>query len=333
MPPVHVRRRRLGTLVALSALVLAACGGGGGPSREPETERAGDAGRSDFVAQVASYELVANRDQRFLAALAGSGSGRVVSFGSVGLQFFYLGTRSQPLDPPQPAATTTAAFLPIAGSRGDPAAPAPRAVKPSEGLGVYSAQPVRFDRAGFWGVTVKADVDGKPVSANAAFEVYETPRLPFPGQPAPRTENPLPGATGIDPVAIDSRAQGGEPIPDAALHTTSVAAALAAGRPTVVVVSTPVYCVSRFCGPVTDVVADLAGRYGDRVAFVHLEVWEDFENKVLSRWAAEWIRPGGQGDAQEPWVFVVGGDGIVRERFDNVVGEQDLEAAVQRLAG
>ena len=52
----------------------------------------------------------------------------------------------------------------------------------------------------------------------------------------------------------------------------------------------------------------------------------------MSPSAAEWISPrNGTGDTQEPWVFLVGGDGIVRERFDNIAGDASLAEAVQRL--
>lgn len=324
------RRRPLPIVPALAGLVLlAACGGGG----SGDGEKGAGVDDSGFVAQVASFELVAGQDQRFLAGLSGEGTGTVVSFGRVDLRFFYLGTRERPVDPPEPGASAEGRFLPVPGSKADPASPGPREVNPSEGVGVYAADPVRFDRAGFWGVEVRARIGGQTVSAKSAFEVYPEPRLPFPGRPAPRTDNPVAGAAGVDPAAIDSRARGGDAIPDRALHTTSVAAALAAGRPTVVVVSTPVYCVSRFCGPVTDTVNALAGRYGDRAAFVHLEVWQDFDNKIVNPAAAEWIQPKGSGDAQEPWVFLVGGDGIVRQRFDNVVSDTVLEAAVKELAG
>jgi len=44
----------------------------------------------------------------------------------------------------------------------------------------------------------------------------------------------------------------------AGLHNISIAAATAAGRPAVVV-STPTFCVSRWCGPITDSVNELAG--------------------------------------------------------------------------
>ncbi|MBW3615430.1 MAG: hypothetical protein KY439_09010 [Actinobacteria bacterium] len=325
----HRRRRVFAFAAALVALAVAACGGGSGPGGGEAGAGAGD--DSGFVAQVASFELVAGPDQRFLAGLSGNGTGTVVSFGLVEMRFFYLGTRERPVDPPQARGSAQASFLPVPGARFDPAAPGPREVKPSEGVGVYAAEPVRFDTPGFWGVDVRAPIGGRTVSAKASFEVYAEPQLPFPGQPAPRTDNPVAGAAGVDPAAIDSRARGGEAIPDTALHSTSVAAALAAGRPTVVVVSTPVYCVSQFCGPVTDSVAALAERYGDQAAFVHLEVWQDFEKKIVNPAAAEWIKPKGRGDTQEPWVFLVGGDGIVRQRFDNVVSDAALEAAVKEL--
>jgi hypothetical protein len=339
------RRRTLtaALLVLLATATLAACGGGddgkGDASKSSTTTAADDAtanGKDDrFVAQVASYELVAGKDQRFLAALAGSGSGTVVSFGKVDLDFFYLGTRAEPLAKPEPKDSAEATFQPVAGQSVDPSTPGPREVRPSEGLGVYSAPAVRFDKPGYWGVKVRATIDGKAVSANATFEVVAESQLPFPGDPAPRTQNPVAGAAGVDPVAIDSRAQSGAAIPDEILHHTSIAEALAAKKPVVVVVSTPVYCVSRFCGPVTDAVQKLAEQYAPegKVAFVHLEVWKDFEKKLVNPAAQEWITPRNRlGDTQEPWVFLVGADGTVKERIDNVVGDQQLADAVARLA-
>jgi hypothetical protein len=351
MPHEHrrPRRRHLAPLVLalLAALLLVACGGGGDDDKGSDGDGKADGasgttapnagGKDDrFVAQVASYELVAGQDQRFLAALAGSGSGTVVSFGTVNLDFFYLGTREKPLAKPDARNTATATFLPVAGQQVDAATPGPKEVRPSEGLGVYAAEPVRFDDAGYWGVKVRAKIDGAEVSANSTFEVRAEPQVPFPGQPAPRTANPTVGAAGVEPASIDSRAKDGTPMPDEILHRTSIADALAAGRPTVVVVSTPVYCVSRFCGPITDAVQKLAEKYeaeNSKLAFVHLEVWRDFEKKLVNPAAREWITPkNGIGDTQEPWVFLIGGDGTVKQRLDNVVGDEALAASVARLA-
>ncbi len=96
-----------------------------------------------------------------------------------------------------------------------------------------------------------------------------------------------------------------------------------------VVISTPTYCQSRFCGPITDAVSALGKRHGERMAFVHIEFWEDFEAQRVNEAAAEWIFPPGTEDAREPWVFVVGGDGVITHRFDNVASDAELEAAVR----
>lgn len=142
------------------------------------------------------------------------------------------------------------------------------------------------------------------------------------------TENAVAGAAGIDTRSIDSRAAGDAPLPDPELHAGTIAAALEAKRPLMVVVSTPTYCQSRFCGPITDSVSALATRYGDRMAFVHLEVWKNFDDNEVNKAAAEWIYPPGTKDPREPWVFVVGRDGRISHRFDNVATDAELEQAV-----
>lgn len=309
------------------ALVVAACGGG--------ADEAGSGGHETprFTAQIASYELVANRAQRFIVGLVEDpeAGGRLVSFGTVQLRFDYIGSRAERVEPAGTGPTATATFRPIPGQAIDAGAPGPRLVEPAEGVGVYGADGVRFDRPGFWQVTVTARIEDGEEQLVAPFEVLPEPRLPFPGSDAPRTANAVVGTPGVRPEAIDSRARDGAPVPDPSLHRVSVADAIAAGRPVLVVVSTPVYCVSRFCGPITEAVEALAGRYQDRMAFVHLEVWEDFQAQKVSPAAAEWIVPRSGGDANEPWTFLVGRDGRVVARWDNVATEAELEAAVEAV--
>lgn len=203
-------------------------------------------------------------------------------------------------------------------------------MEPSDGAGVYEAKDVRFDQSGFWGVIATVQLDGREQSSRAQFEVVAASEVPRPGEDAPRTENHLPGAPGVPPKAIDSRANDDGTIPDPELHQQTVAAAVASGRPTVLVVSTPVFCVSKFCGPITDAVQGLAKEFADRLGFVHVEVWRDFEAKTVNKAAAEWITAG---DAHEPWVFLIGGDGKVLRRWDNVASEPDMRAAVQQSIG
>ncbi|MEA2844358.1 MAG: hypothetical protein QOJ69_2029, partial [Actinomycetota bacterium] len=165
-----------------------------------------------------------------------------------------------------------------------------------------------------------------------AFGVGERHVVPFVGDVAPASENLTMTSADAPRAAIDSRGGSGD-IPDPELHSTTVAAALAAKRPVVVAVSTPVYCTSRFCGPVTDMVQELSHAYGDRASFVHIEVFRDFQAdpQVFNRAAIEWIYPSGTGDINEPWVFVVGADGKVVARLDNVATKGELEPILQQL--
>ncbi|MGH9152450.1 MAG: hypothetical protein ACRD03_08655 [Acidimicrobiales bacterium] len=255
-----------------------------------------------------------------------------MAFGAVELNFAYLGAPGEDKAARGPLApAVTARFLPIAGQRSDPAAPGPRFVHGSEGIGIYAAPDVSFDRRGFWEVTATLTIDGTRHRAPAAFEVLGASPIPAPGDAAPHTDHPIANAAGVDPRSIDSRAGAEVPIPDPELHATTVAAALDARRPLMVVVSTPTYCQSRFCGPVTESVSALAERHGDAMAFVHLEVWKNFEKRELNEAAAEWISPPGAEEAREPWVFVVGRDGRITHRFDNVASDAELEQAVAEV--
>ena len=135
---------------------------------------------------------------------------------------------------------------------------------------------------------------------------------------------------GVPPAAIDSRAAGGQPIPDPELHATSIADAIEAGHPALVVFSTPVYCVSRFCGPVTDLVAELAKEYRDRADFIHVEIYRDFEAGLVNQAALDWLSPDG-GDLREPWTFLIDANGRIAASWDTVVTRSEIEPLLQAL--
>jgi hypothetical protein len=195
---------------------------------------------------------------------------------------------------------------------------------------VYSANPVAFEIDGTWQVEVEADLGGGDVrTATAAFQVLAEPLVPAPGQEAPRTENLTIGSKGAPAVAIDSRAETSGGIPDPELHETTIAAAIEARRPVLAVFATPVYCVSRFCGPITDMVVGLGNEYGDRAAFVHVEIWRDFQNQVVNKAAAEWVLR--DDDLTEPWIFLIGADGRIVARWDNVATAQEIEPLLKEL--
>jgi len=305
-------------MVAAALLVLAACGSSGGGSARPSPD--------DLVVQVASYDLAVGPPARFLAGVL-TVDQRLVAFGSVDMRFSFLGTKDGG-DPGPAGPVVKGHFLPVAGSTvPDPPPATPAAVTASEARGVYAVQ-AGFDRPGFWQVEVSTSLGGAVRRATGAFEVRQDHALPAPGDQALATENLTLSSTDAPRPAVDSRAGAGE-IPDPDLHRTTIAAALAAGRPVVAVFATPVYCVSRFCGPVTDLVQELSRDYADRATFVHVEIWRDFQNKVVNPAAADWLYR--DDDLQEPWVFVIGADGKVVARFDNVVNRAELEPHLRSL--
>ena len=277
-------------------------------------------------AVVASYDLAVGSPQRFLVGLVAE-EGKLVSFGSVDLTFSYLGTKSSPLATAEEGPQADAEWFPVAGQDVEEPARAPMVVSPSAGTGVYQAEAVTFDQAGVWQVDVDVDIAGAE-TAKARFEVLPDHSVVAPGDEAPRIENHLPGTTAAPAEAVDSRAEEDGTVPDPELHSMTVATAIASGRPTMVVVSTPVYCQSRFCGPITDSVQRLAQRFGDRMNFIHLEVWRDFEKQEINKAAADWMYRDGGENANEPWVFVVDRGGVVRHRLDNAISDAQLEEAV-----
>jgi hypothetical protein len=126
-------------------------------------------------------------------------------------------------------------------------------------------------------------------------------------------------------------AAGSGTIPDPELHQTPVAKALKADKPTVLLFSTPVYCVSQFCGPVTQTIAELEREYGEKAAFIHVEVWRDYDNTELNTAFDKWVNKNSNG--HEPWVFTIGADGKVAARWDNVPDRAEIESWLQGLPG
>lgn len=319
---------------AAALMAMTACSpSAGSPSS------AGATGGAVIGAQVASYQLVANRPGRLLVALV-SADNEWVSFGTVRLTFSYLGAAS-PSSGTTPTAAApastgvgvgpaTARFLPIPGTP-DATGGQPRLTAPADGRGLYAVESITFPAAGYWNLEVSGTLTGGDhVTADAAFEVLSQPIVLDVGDKAPRTDNPVIGDRDVPEAAIDSRAAIGDGIPDPELHRTSIADAIAAHRPALVAFATPVYCVSQFCGPVTDMIADLAQAYADRADFIHVEIYRDFDANQVNQAAIDWLLTP-SGDLREPWVFLIGADGKIAASWDTMVSRSEIEPLLQAL--
>lgn len=311
--------RQTASVLALG-LVAAACTSGGDPA--PTGPQAG----GQVSAQMASSDHYVGAPQRVAIGLV-LPDRRFVSFGSVDVSFSYVGTAEEQVEP-QPGPGAVAVYLPTPGTADGAGGPA--VTLPSEARGVYQAEDVTFDRAGFWQVDVTGEVEGLgALRAATVFAVLEEPRYPAPGDRALRTENLTVESDDAPPAAIDSRATNRGQVPDPELHEWTIAEAVRQGRPALVVFSTPVYCVSEFCGPVTDVVEDLAARYDDRAVFIHVEIYRDHRENTINQAAADWLFR--DGTLTEPWLYLIGSDGTIVDRWATLWREDEVAAALEAL--
>jgi hypothetical protein len=185
--------------------------------------------------------------------------------------------------------------------------------------------PVTFPHAGSWGAIIKATLrDGSKGVGNPGFFVGEAPRYPAPGEKANASDN-LTAADVGDIRQIDS----GDPPND--MHDVKIKDAIAAGRPVVVVFSTPAFCTSQFCGPVNEEIESLQQDYKDDVDFVHIEIWFDFEKQTLNPTTIEWLQQP-DGGLSEPWVFVIDKEGNIYDRWEGAASRVVVEPAVKAVA-
>ena len=318
--------KRATILLTFLVLLIAGCSSDAGPG-DPGATAPADV---TLAIAPASFDLAVGEDRRLLLAVFTDRRERVAG-GTVEVRLAYLG--EEPGGEAALGPSLTATFLPIPGL-GIPAPdPGPAVVGTDALTGVYRLT-VDLDAPGFWGVSVTAElVDVGTVEGRAVFRVLPETEVIDVGDAAPPTPNVVRAdvdAGRASPQSLDSRLRTPEERDRAAtLHSTRVDESLAAGRPVLLAITTPVYCVSLVCGPLTDHLVDVAERFGDRADFVHIEVWEDFEQKRLSPAAAAWIQTATGGN--EPWVFLVDATGTVIARWDNVVDPTELEAALNAL--
>lgn len=313
-----VSKMRVIALAAALVLIFGAC------SQDGKTDVSSPSG-DDLNISVASYD-VAVGEQRFIVGLQLEDN-RLVSYGKIPMVFSFLGTREDQRSPER-RFSAEGSFLPIPLEETEQSTPPdgereqPSAGPASHGRGVYAAN-ATFDEPGFWEVSVSVDIEGEGrKKGTGAFEVLQKHLISAVGDAALRTENLTTSSADAPRAAIDSRGRDGE-IPDPELHQTTIAHALDVGRPALVVFSTPVFCVSRFCGPITDMVQGLASQYSDRAYFIHVEVWRDFAAKEVNKAAADWLYR--ESDLTEPWVFLIGPDAKIAARWDNVATRDEIE--------
>jgi hypothetical protein len=314
-------RQRLPLVMLVLATAFVSCTNG--------TENPNGSLDTSYAAQMASTWHYAGAPQRVqVGVLASDANGiRVVTQGTVDLAFSYLGTDGS--GEPTAGPTATASYIPVPGT--DASGDAPAIVTGANG--VYEAEDVTFDDPGVWRATLSVEIDGVARRITTDFRVDPESRIPAPGMPAPKTET-LTVDSRSRAGAIDSMADAGGEIPDPELHEWTIADAIEQGRPALVLFGTPAYCTSRFCGPEVTELQRLAAEHPDRAVYIHVEIWKNFEGQVVNKGAAEWLLrelPDGTPEMTEPWLFLIGSDGTVADRWGPLFDSADVAAALEAL--
>ena len=124
--------------------------------------------------------------------------------------------------------------------------------------------------------------------------------------------------------------------PDPEWHRMTIAEAVASGKPVAIAFTTPGFCQTQMCAPMTQELAMLYEKYKDRMIFVHVEPY------FLDRMRAGQCPNLGEcavptmeewGLQTEPWIFIVDAEGKVAAKFEAFVMMGEVEAAFQRLLG
>jgi hypothetical protein len=183
---------------------------------------------------------------------------------------------------------------------------------------VYQSQ-VRFNRPGTWAVLVVTRTGDTYVAAPAQVQVKtkREDRVPDVGEQAPRVATDTIESVQGNEDLLDTRT------PPSDMHRESFADVVG-DKPVALLFATPQLCQSRVCGPVTDVALQLKAEYGDRMEFIHQEVYEENDpQQGLRRPLQEFRLP------TEPWLFVVDRDGRITARLEGSFGLNAFEDAIQ----
>jgi hypothetical protein len=199
--------------------------------------------------------------------------------------------------------------------------------------GIYVTR-ADFPAAGAWTAEFTTEAPGLPSQTIPySFDVRADASVVQPGEKAPSVDTPILADVGGDAARISTDAE-----PVDAFYETSVADALAAAKPFVLVFATPKFCQTATCGPTLEKVKTVAAAHPD-VTFINVEPYQlelregqlqpvvSAENRLQAVPATE-----AYGLLTEPYVFVVGGDGIVKDSFELIFTPEEIDAALAGLS-
>ena len=330
-------RSVIAPLAVAACLALGGCGGGEpGPPPDPVEQVPDAPGLREAVREArtpdaASFPAPEGKTLQQIADLVRSGpqaalATSVLTTGESRFTFGVIGQDGKPIYGP------TAVY--IAPTPKDPAqgpfvAPADilltqdrfkskQAATDTDPFAAVYAADVRFKTSGAWAVLVATRSGGRLVGAptQVTVKTRSEDEIPAVGEPAPRVPTDTLETVKGDKRLLDTR----DPASDMHEDFSKVVGK----KPVALLFATPQLCQSRVCGPVADIALQLRAKYGDRMEFIHQEVWVDNDQQQGLRAPLRAFNL-----PTEPWLFVVDRRGRITARLEGSFGVDAFEAAVK----
>jgi hypothetical protein len=315
-----MRKLAILPIFALSLIVMSACGSSGSAPNVYTPIKA------PYLPLVISSNLTVGQN-RFVVGLIKQDDNSQVLGASLHLRFFQIDANNQATlkfesDP---------AVIQITRSYVDIHADGTHETHQAGDTGAYVSN-VTFDAAGNWGVEVTGSTkEGVQLDAvRLSFPVLATDPGIAIGSPIPPSRQTILSDVS-DIRSIDTSAN---PIPEE--HNMTVADAIANGKPTIIAFATPAYCTSLICGPTKDIFDQLYQQYHDQANFIHIEPYEVQKVAAGKCPTLGDCAVGATVDFKiesEPWVFVADGHGVLRAKFEGIVSEAEMQAALLQVLG
>ena len=322
--------------VAAASLVAASgCGGGSSSGPSAELLKPGEVSAEVTAAEnvdVAQFPQVEGRsiDQLTKEAAAqgqfGQGNG-TFNVGENRLAFAVIGADGAPAYGPTVVyigdSRTGVAKGPFAAPA-DPMIPQQKFESKQSSLDSNAIQAIYETRiplpkVGTWTVLSMTQTPSGLVGAEAStIKVAARDTVPNVGDKAPSVHT----ATGTSTVSgsqVDTRD------PKApSLHQADFAK-VRGTAPVALMFSSPQFCVSRVCGPVTDLLLQLQAAYGDSVTAIQQEAYAKFPNPAVP--LKQFGLVARDGSFSEPWLFTVRKDGTIAARLEGAFGINSMNDA------
>ena len=181
---------------------------------------------------------------------------------------------------------------------------------------VYDAE-LPLPHTGVYAILVLTRTAHGLIASSSQIAVAASSRIPGVGQRPPAIATDTLASVHGDVKLLTTR------IPPDDMYAVSFDQVLGK-RPVALLFSTPALCVSRVCGPVTDIMVALEHEFAGRITFIHEEVYvgNDPSKGLRPQLTAFRLHT-------EPWLYTINANGVIAARLDGAFGVQEARAALE----